>query len=102
MTDLTKLTIAEAREGLKNKDYTSLELTDAFIKNIEAANEKLNAYVTVTTDKARDMAKASDAKLAKGEGGALEGIPLGIKDLSHPGRTHPGLQPHSGRLQTRL
>ena len=48
MTDLTKLTIAEAREGLKNKDYTSLELTDAFIKNIEAANEKLNAYVTVT------------------------------------------------------
>ncbi|GAB2183624.1 Asp-tRNA(Asn)/Glu-tRNA(Gln) amidotransferase subunit GatA [Roseibium sp. LAB1] len=81
MTDLTKLTIAEAREGLKNKDYTSLELTEAFIKNIETANEKLNAYVTVTADKARDMAKASDAKLAKGEGGALEGIPLGIKDL---------------------
>ncbi len=81
MTDLTKLTIAEAREGLKNKDYTSLELTDAFIKNIEVANEKLNAYITVTTDKARDMAKASDARLAKGEGGALEGIPLGIKDL---------------------
>src|SRR6202035_2886892 len=40
-----------------------------------------NAYVAVTDDKARDMAKASDAKLAKGEGGALEGIPLGIKDL---------------------
>ncbi len=81
MTDLTRLTIAEAREGLKNKDYTSSELTEAFLTNIEAANGALNAYVAVTADKAREMAKASDEKLAKGEGGALEGIPLGIKDL---------------------
>ncbi len=48
---------------------------------IDAANPSFNAYVAVTHDKARDMAKASDAKLARGEGGALEGIPLGIKDL---------------------
>jgi len=81
MTDLTKLTIAEARDGLKAKDYTSLELTDAFLGAIDKANESLNAYVAVTPDKAREMAKASDEKLAKGEGGALEGIPLGIKDL---------------------
>ncbi|GGB58913.1 glutamyl-tRNA(Gln) amidotransferase subunit A [Roseibium aquae] len=81
MTDLTKLTIAEAREGLKSKTFTSLELTEAFLANIERANAALNAYVVVTDDKARDMAKASDEKLAKGEGGALEGIPLGIKDL---------------------
>jgi aspartyl-tRNA(Asn)/glutamyl-tRNA(Gln) amidotransferase subunit A len=81
MTDLTKLTIAEAREGLKNKDYTSSELTEAFLTNIEGANGALNAYVAVTADKAREMAKGSDEKLAKGEGGALEGIPLGIKDL---------------------
>lgn len=81
MTDLTKLTIAEAREGLKAKDYTSLELTDAFLGNIEKANDKLNAYVAVTADKARGMAKASDEKLAAGTGGPLEGIPLGIKDL---------------------
>ncbi|MBO6509076.1 MAG: Asp-tRNA(Asn)/Glu-tRNA(Gln) amidotransferase subunit GatA, partial [Roseibium sp.] len=81
MTDLTKLTIADAREGLKNKDYTSLELTEAFLSNIEAANNQLNAYVAVTADQARTMAKASDEKLAKGDGGALEGIPLGIKDL---------------------
>jgi len=81
MTDLTRLTIAEAREGLKNKDYTSSELTEAFLTNIEAANGALNAYVAVTADKAREMARASDEKLARGEGGALEGIPLGIKDL---------------------
>jgi aspartyl-tRNA(Asn)/glutamyl-tRNA(Gln) amidotransferase subunit A len=81
MTDLTKLTIAEARDGLKNKDYTSQELTEGFLKNIEAANSSLNAYVAVTADKARDMAKASDAKLGAGNAGTLEGIPLGIKDL---------------------
>lgn len=81
MTDLTKLTIAEARDGLKNKDYTALELTEAFLANIEAANTSLNAYVAVTGDQARAMAKASDVKLGKGEGGTLEGVPLGIKDL---------------------
>ncbi|MEP3428784.1 MAG: Asp-tRNA(Asn)/Glu-tRNA(Gln) amidotransferase subunit GatA [Roseibium sp.] len=81
MTDLTKLTIADAREGLKNKDYTSLELTNAFLGNIEKGNKALNAYVAVTADKAREMAKASDEKIAKNEAGPLEGIPLGIKDL---------------------
>ncbi len=81
MTDLTRLTLAAARAGLKSKDFTSLELTDAYLKAIEAANPKLNAYVAVTGEQARDMAKASDAKLQAGQGGALEGVPLGIKDL---------------------
>ncbi|SHM03309.1 Asp-tRNA(Asn)/Glu-tRNA(Gln) amidotransferase subunit GatA [Roseibium suaedae] len=81
MTDLTKLTIAEAREALKRKDFTATDLTSAFLKNIEAGNGALNAYVAVTADKALEMAKASDERLAKGEGGALEGIPLGVKDL---------------------
>src|SRR5690606_14322714 len=48
---------------------------------IDATNPMLNAYVAVTADKARDMAKASDTRLARGDGRALEGIPLGIKDL---------------------
>ena len=80
MSDLTKLTLAGARDALKAKEITSVELTGAYLKAMEAATE-LNAYVTVTADKALEMAKASDAKLAKGEGGTLEGIPLGIKDL---------------------
>jgi aspartyl-tRNA(Asn)/glutamyl-tRNA(Gln) amidotransferase subunit A len=80
MTDLTSLTIATAREGLRKKEFTALELTDAYLANMERARV-LNAYIVETPDKARDMAKASDAKLLKGEGGALEGIPLGIKDL---------------------
>ena len=81
MSDLTKLTLKAAVDGLKAKSFSSVELTRAFLSNIEAANPTLNAYVEVTADKAMDMAAAADARLAKGEGGALEGAPLGIKDL---------------------
>jgi aspartyl-tRNA(Asn)/glutamyl-tRNA(Gln) amidotransferase subunit A len=81
MTDLTKLTIAEARAALKTRTFTASELTDAYLAAIDSANGTFNAYVAVTHGQARAMAKASDARIAKGEGGALEGIPLGIKDL---------------------
>jgi len=81
MTDLTSLTIAEARAKLSAKEITAVELTDAYIAAIEAANERINAYVTVTPEKAREMAKASDARIAEGKARPLEGIPLGIKDL---------------------
>src|SRR5436309_103938 len=80
MTDLTSMTIAEAREGLANKSFTSLELTNAHLAAIEAARA-LNAFILETPDQARAMARAIDAKIAKGEGGPLAGIPLGIKDL---------------------
>ena len=80
MNNPTELTIAAAREALKAKKLSALELTDAYIAAIEKARA-LNAYVAETPDQAREMAKASDARLAKGEAGALEGIPLGIKDL---------------------
>ncbi len=80
MTDLTALTLAEARDALKAKTFTAVELTDAYIAAMEKARV-LNAYVAETPDQARDMAKASDARLAAGKAGALEGIPLGIKDL---------------------
>ena len=81
MSDLRELNLAEVREGLRGKDFTSREITDAYLEAIDTSNAALNAYITVTHDKARAMADASDAKLAKGEGGALEGVPLGIKDL---------------------
>ncbi len=81
MTKLTDLTIAEAREGLRDKSFSARELTQAHLAAIETANEALNAYVLPTPERALEMAKASDARLKKGEGGTLEGIPLGIKDL---------------------
>lgn len=80
MTDLTSLTLAEARAGLAQKSFTSLELTEAHIKAVEQARA-LNAYVLETPDQARTMARAADERIAKGEGGPLGGIPLGVKDL---------------------
>ena len=80
MTSLTALTIAAAREGLRAKEFSALELTDAYLAAMEKARI-LNAYIVETPEQARAMAKASDGRLAKGEAGALEGIPLGIKDL---------------------
>ncbi|MEN3930939.1 Asp-tRNA(Asn)/Glu-tRNA(Gln) amidotransferase subunit GatA [Microvirga sp. W0021] len=80
MTDLTNLTIAGARKGLAAKEYSAVELAKAHIEAIEKARE-LNAYITETPEQALAMAKASDERIAKGEAGPLEGIPLGIKDL---------------------
>ncbi len=81
MTDLTKLTLAEARDGLVAKKFSATELTQAFIKAIDAANPHLNAYVLATPEHALAQAKASDERLAKGTARPLEGLPLGNKDL---------------------
>jgi aspartyl-tRNA(Asn)/glutamyl-tRNA(Gln) amidotransferase subunit A len=81
MTDLTQFSLAAALDGLAKKQFSSVDLTDAFLAAIDKANPQLNAYVAVTHDKARAMAKASDERRAKGKAGALEGAPLGIKDL---------------------
>ena len=80
MTDLTKLTIAQARDGLKNKEFTAVELTQAYINNMEAKRD-LNVFVCEAVDKALEQAKSSQEKIEKGIGGDLEGIPLGVKDL---------------------
>src|ERR1044072_7654727 len=80
MTQLTSMTIAEARDGLAKKSFTSRELTDAHLGAMEAARS-LNAFILETPEKAREMAQAADEKIGKGEGGPLAGIPLGIKDL---------------------
>jgi aspartyl-tRNA(Asn)/glutamyl-tRNA(Gln) amidotransferase subunit A len=80
MSDLLKLTIAQARDALSSGQFKAIELTEAYIKAVEAARS-LNAYIVETPEKAREMATASDERIAKGEAGSLEGIPLGIKDL---------------------
>jgi aspartyl-tRNA(Asn)/glutamyl-tRNA(Gln) amidotransferase subunit A len=80
VTELTNLTIAEARDGLAAKTFSAAELAQAHIDAIAKA-KALNAYVLETPDRALAMAKVSDEKIAKGEARALEGIPLGVKDL---------------------
>ena len=81
MTKLTDLTIADARDGLRAKSFSAVDIAQAHIDAIEAANAAINAFVLPTPELALAMAQESDARLRKGEGGALEGIPLGIKDL---------------------
>jgi aspartyl-tRNA(Asn)/glutamyl-tRNA(Gln) amidotransferase subunit A len=80
MSKLTDLNLAQARDGLRDKQFSARELTQAHIERVAAA-DKLNAYVLQTPEKALEMADASDAKIAQGEARLLEGIPLGIKDL---------------------
>ncbi len=81
MSELTSLTIAEAREKLLAKEISAVELTESYLGAIEASNDQFNAYIRVTADQAREQAAKSDERLAKGAAGDLEGIPLGIKDL---------------------
>ncbi len=80
MTDLTRLTIAEARDALRKGETTSAEVTDACLAAQEAAGA-LNAVVHPTADLARKQARAADARIAAGDAPAMCGIPVGIKDL---------------------
>ncbi len=80
MTGLTGLTIAAARDGLRQKKFSARELTEAHIAAVAAARP-LNAYLVETPERARAMAAESDRRLARGEGRALEGLPIAIKDL---------------------
>jgi len=74
------MTMVEALKGLENKDFTSVEITQAHIDAMQSARH-LNAYITETPEIALKQAAASDAKRAKGDVGLLEGIPVAIKDL---------------------
>jgi len=80
MTNLTHLSMSEALAGLKAKEFSALELTNAYIAAVEAARP-LNAFITETPDIALEQAKASDARYAAGTNLPLDGMPLGIKDL---------------------
>jgi aspartyl-tRNA(Asn)/glutamyl-tRNA(Gln) amidotransferase subunit A len=80
MNALTSLTLAQTRDALRKREFSATELADAYLAAVEQARA-LNAFVLETPDRARAMAEKSDARLAKGEGGPLEGLPLAIKDL---------------------
>lgn len=80
MTKLTNLTLAEARDGLKAGEFSAVELTTAHIEAM-AAHKDLNAFITETPELALEQAKASDAKIKSGDAGAMEGLPIGMKDL---------------------
>lgn len=81
MSELTKLTIAGARDGLAKGDFTSVELTEAHLKSMDAG-QTLNAFITQTPEKALTAAAKSDERRASGDNARLmEGIPVAVKDL---------------------
>jgi len=80
VTELTALTLAQARDGLKKKTFSAVELASAHVAATREARA-LNAFVLETAERAADMAKASDARIGKGDAKPLEGIPLAIKDM---------------------
>ncbi|MGB2319082.1 MAG: Asp-tRNA(Asn)/Glu-tRNA(Gln) amidotransferase subunit GatA [Candidatus Puniceispirillum sp.] len=80
MQDLLALSAVEARAALDAKDISSVELTSAYIQAAEDT-AGLNNYVLLTADKALDMASDADKRIAAGQGGVLEGLPIGVKDM---------------------
>ena len=80
MSELTSLTLAEARDRLRRREFSAVELADAHIAVMEKARA-LNAFVLETPERARAMAQAADARLGAGEARPLEGLALGIKDM---------------------
>ncbi len=80
MKEITKLTIHETLDSLKNKKFSAVELTEAYLQNM-ADGRHYNAYITECADKALEQAKKADERYAASTNRTLEGIPLGIKDL---------------------
>jgi len=80
MSDLNKMTLADARNNLRAGEITSVELTEACLSEIEGSGT-LNAFVHNTPEIAMDQAQAADARIAAGDAPSMCGLPIGIKDL---------------------
>ena len=74
-------TIAELAAGLKAGEFTSEELTRAYLDRIKALDGDLNSYITVTEEQALEQARAADARIAAGDAGPLTGVPIAQKDI---------------------
>lgn len=78
--DITRARIRDLRKALDAKEIGAAELCEEYFKNIEAKDAKLLSYITVTKDKALEMAAAAQKRIDEGKASALTGIPLAIKD----------------------
>ncbi|MBY4676745.1 Asp-tRNA(Asn)/Glu-tRNA(Gln) amidotransferase subunit GatA [Marinobacterium arenosum] len=74
-------TLAELAQGLQNGDFSSVELTQAYLDRIKAEDGKYNSYITLTEEQALAQAKAADQARAAGNAGAFTGLPIAHKDI---------------------
>jgi aspartyl-tRNA(Asn)/glutamyl-tRNA(Gln) amidotransferase subunit A len=74
-------TLAELAAGLERKEFSSVELAQAFLDRIERLNPDFNCFITVTAETALAQARAADARIARGEAGPLTGVPIAQKDI---------------------
>jgi aspartyl-tRNA(Asn)/glutamyl-tRNA(Gln) amidotransferase subunit A len=80
--ELTYLTIAQAAAGIRRKEFSPIDLTEACLKRIEALDGKLHSFITLTADLALQQAKQAEQELRAGQDrGPLHGIPIALKDL---------------------
>ncbi len=76
------MTIGQVHQGIINKEYSSVELTEAFFKRIRQKDQEIHAYLTLTEELALSQARRIDHKVAnKEEIGLLAGVPLAVKDI---------------------
>src|SRR5689334_24972409 len=80
-TNVHARTVAELAAGLKNKEFSSVELAKLYLDRVEASQPVLNAFVSVTRDAALATAAEADRQLAAGQGGPLTGVPIAHKDI---------------------
>src|SRR5581483_7877426 len=80
--DLCALPISELQRKLRSKEISPVELTDAYLARVEQLDSRLNTYIRVLPDAAREAARAAESEISQGHWrGPLHGIPFGIKDL---------------------
>lgn len=81
MSDLHTLSVAQLVDGLQSKQFSSVELTDHFLKRIEKLDSKINSFITVDGDNARAAARNADEQRANGDDRPLLGVPMAHKDI---------------------
>ncbi|MCV6609976.1 MAG: Asp-tRNA(Asn)/Glu-tRNA(Gln) amidotransferase subunit GatA [Amphritea sp.] len=74
-------TLAELAQGLSSGEFSSVELTQAYLDRIKAEDGQLNSYISVTEEQALAQAEAADQARAAGEAGAFTGLPVAHKDI---------------------